>query len=33
MAAATLTTVPLILLFGVTQRYILSGITLTGIKG
>src|SRR5919197_1198815 len=33
MAAAPLTTVPLILLFGVTHRYLLSGITLTGIKG
>jgi multiple sugar transport system permease protein len=33
MAAATLATVPLIGIFGLTQRYILSGITLTGIKG
>jgi multiple sugar transport system permease protein len=33
MAAATLTTAPLIGLFGLTQRYILSGITLSGIKG
>jgi multiple sugar transport system permease protein len=33
MAAATLATVPLIVIFGLTQRYILSGITLTGIKG
>jgi multiple sugar transport system permease protein len=33
MAAATLTTVPLIGLFALMQRYILSGLTLTGIKG
>lgn len=33
MAAATLATAPLIVIFGFTQRYILSGITLTGIKG
>jgi ABC-type glycerol-3-phosphate transport system permease component len=33
MAAATLATAPLIIIFGFTQRYILSGITLTGIKG
>jgi multiple sugar transport system permease protein len=33
MAAATLTTVPLILIFSLTQRYLLLGITLTGIKG
>jgi multiple sugar transport system permease protein len=33
MAAATLATVPLIGIFGVTQRYVLSGITLTGLKG
>jgi len=33
MAAATLTTLPLIAMFGLTQRYILSGFTLTGLKG
>jgi ABC-type maltose transport system permease subunit len=33
MAAATLATVPLIVIFSLTQRYLLSGITLTGIKG
>jgi multiple sugar transport system permease protein len=33
MAAATFATVPLIGIFGVTQRYVLSGITLTGLKG
>ena len=33
MAATTLATAPLIVIFGFTQRYILSGITLTGIKG
>ena len=33
MAAATLTTLPLIALFFVAQRYFLEGITVTGIKG
>jgi multiple sugar transport system permease protein len=33
MAAATLTTLPLIVLFFFTQRYFLQGITLTGLKG
>jgi multiple sugar transport system permease protein len=33
MAAATISTVPLIALFFFTQRYFLQGITLTGIKG
>lgn len=33
MAAATLTTLPLVVLFFFTQRYFLQGITLTGIKG
>lgn len=33
MAASTLTTLPLIVLFFLTQRYFLGGITLTGLKG
>ncbi len=33
MAASTLTTLPLIVLFFLTQRYFLEGITLTGMKG
>lgn len=33
MGASTLVTIPLILLFAFTQRYFLSGISLTGIKG
>jgi multiple sugar transport system permease protein len=33
MAAATLATVPLILIFFFTQRYFLEGIKLTGLKG
>jgi len=33
MMAATLTTLPLVLLFFTAQRYFLQGITLTGIKG
>jgi multiple sugar transport system permease protein len=33
MMAATLMTLPLVLLFFVAQRYFLQGITLTGIKG
>ena len=33
MAGATLTTLPLILLFFVAQRYFLEGIKLTGLKG
>lgn len=33
MGAATLVTLPLILVFAFTQRYFLQGITLTGIKG
>jgi multiple sugar transport system permease protein len=33
MAAATLTTLPLVGIFGVTQRYVLAGITFTGFKG
>jgi multiple sugar transport system permease protein len=33
MAASTLTTIPLVVLFFFTQRYFLQGITLTGLKG
>jgi multiple sugar transport system permease protein len=33
MAASTITTVPLIIVFFFTQRYFIEGITLTGIKG
>jgi multiple sugar transport system permease protein len=33
MAAATLTTLPLVIIFFFTQRFFLQGITLTGIKG
>ncbi len=33
MAAAALSTVPLIIVFFFTQRYFLEGIKLTGIKG
>jgi multiple sugar transport system permease protein len=33
MAAATLATIPLVGIFGFTQRYVLAGITLTGLKG
>jgi multiple sugar transport system permease protein len=33
MAASTLTTVPLVIVFFFAQRYFLEGITLTGIKG
>jgi multiple sugar transport system permease protein len=33
MAAATLTTLPLVGIFGITQRYVLAGITFTGLKG
>jgi multiple sugar transport system permease protein len=33
MAAATVTTLPLVGIFFLTQRYFLQGITLTGIKG
>jgi multiple sugar transport system permease protein len=33
MAAATLATMPLVVVFFFTQRYFLDGITLTGIKG
>jgi multiple sugar transport system permease protein len=33
MAASTLTTLPLMVIFFFTQRYFLDGITLTGIKG
>jgi multiple sugar transport system permease protein len=33
MAAATLATLPLVGVFCVTQRYVLAGVTLTGIKG
>ena len=33
MAGATLTTLPLILLFFIAQRYFLEGIKLTGLKG
>jgi multiple sugar transport system permease protein len=33
MAAATLTTLPLLVLFFATQRYVLQGIAMTGLKG
>lgn len=33
LAAATLTTLPVIVVFACTQRYVLQGITFTGIKG
>jgi multiple sugar transport system permease protein len=33
MAASTLATLPLVVLFFCTQRYFLKGITLTDIKG
>ena len=33
MVAATLSTVPLVLLFTLTQRYFVQGITMTGLKG
>jgi multiple sugar transport system permease protein len=33
MAAATLTTLPLLVLFFATQRHVLQGITMTGLKG
>jgi len=33
MAAALVTTFPIILLFFVTQRYFIEGIALTGLKG
>ncbi len=33
MAASTITTLPVMILFFFTQRYFLEGITLTGIKG
>ena len=33
MAAASLTTVPLVVLFFLTQRYFVKGITMTGLKG
>jgi multiple sugar transport system permease protein len=33
MAAGTLTTLPLVVLFFVAQRYFLQGITMTGLKG
>jgi multiple sugar transport system permease protein len=33
MMASTLTALPLVLLFFLTQRYFLQGITLTGLKG
>jgi len=33
MAAAVLTTVPLILVFFFAQRYILEGVVVTGLKG
>ena len=33
MAAATLTTVPLVIMFFLAQRYFIEGIKLTGIKG
>jgi len=33
MAASTLTTVPLVIIFFAAQRYFLEGITLSGIKG
>ena len=33
MAASTLVTLPVVVLFIFTQRYFIEGITLTGIKG
>ncbi len=33
MAAASLTTVPLVVLFFLTQKYFVKGITMTGLKG
>jgi multiple sugar transport system permease protein len=33
MAASTVTTVPLVIVFFFTQRHVLEGIALTGIKG
>ena len=33
MAAATLATLPLVAIFGLAQRHLLAGITLTGLKG
>ena len=33
MAAATLTVIPLLILFVFTQRYIVQGLTFSGIKG
>ena len=33
MAASTVTTAPLVVLFFVAQRYFLEGVTLTGLKG
>ena len=33
MAAATVMTVPVMLLFFVAQRYFVQGIVMTGIKG
>ena len=33
MAGATLTTVPLVLIFFFSQRYFLEGIKMTGLKG
>ncbi len=33
MAASTLATLPLVIVFFFTQRYFLQGITVTGMKG
>jgi multiple sugar transport system permease protein len=33
MAAATLATLPLVGIFGLAQRYVRAGLTLTGLKG
>lgn len=33
MAGAALTTLPLIVMFFLTQRYFLEGIKMTGLKG
>jgi multiple sugar transport system permease protein len=33
MAASLATTLPLIILFFIAQRYFIEGITLTGLKG
>jgi multiple sugar transport system permease protein len=33
MAASTLVTLPVVVLFFFTQRFFIEGITLTGIKG